>query len=81
MSVWLNKEKWISVGKGLLIAAGGAAVVYLSEVVTQVDFGPFTAMFVVVASTVINYLRKVLQEYQEKQEDTNLYDGKNRPSY
>ena len=81
MSVWLSKEKWISVGKGLLIAAGGAAVVYLSEVVTQVDFGPFTAAFVAVASTGINYLRKVLEKYNEDKEDTNLYGSKNRPQY
>ena len=65
MSFLLNKEKWISVGKGLLIAVGGAAATYLATITTQLDFGPFTPMIVAGFSVAINYIRKALEQLKE----------------
>lgn len=54
----LNKEDMWKVGKGLLVAAGGAALTYIAEVVTQVDFGSWTPVVVAGASVLVNLGRK-----------------------
>jgi hypothetical protein len=65
MSFLLDKEKWISIGKGLLIALGAAAATYLATLSTQMDFGPFTPMIVAGFSVAINYIRKAIEQLKE----------------
>lgn len=57
----LNKEDASKVGKGALIAVGGALVTFVAEVVTQIDFGEWTPLVVAGASIGINLARKYLQ--------------------
>jgi len=52
------------VGKGALIAGGGAVLVYLAEAVPTIDFGPYTAIAVGVFSVLINAARKYLSTYK-----------------
>ena len=65
MNFLLNKEQWISVGKGLLIAVGGAVVTYLAQISTQMDFGQLTPLVVAGFSVAINYIRKALEHLNE----------------
>lgn len=62
MNLLLSKEKWMSIGKGLLIAIGGAALTYLTQLTTDIDFGELTPLVVAVLSVAINYFRKVLEK-------------------
>lgn len=57
----LNKADLLKIGKGALIAVGGALLTYLSSVITQVDFGQYTALIVAVASILINAGLKFFQ--------------------
>ena len=58
----LNKEDGQKVLKGAGIAMGGALVVYLIEIVPQVEFGEvWTPLVVAVASVTLNFVRKWLQ--------------------
>lgn len=56
----LNKEDLTAVGKGLAVALAGAALTYLSQVVTQTNFGQFTPLVVVLASVLVNVGRKFI---------------------
>lgn len=56
----LNKVDLIAIGKGLLIALGGAGLVYLADVIPSIDFGPYTPLVVALAAVLINFLRKYL---------------------
>jgi hypothetical protein len=56
----LNSADLIKIGKGLLIALGGAALTYLSTIVTKVDFGVYTPLAVAIFSTLINTASKAL---------------------
>jgi len=60
----IDSKGWKKVGKGLLIAAGGAAVTYLLEIIPGLDFGPYTALVCGAAAVVLNFLRKFLVSYQ-----------------
>ena len=51
------------VGKGLLIALGGAALTYLVEVIPGIDFGVWTPIAVTVSAVVVNFGRKFLASY------------------
>ena len=57
----LTKENGLKIGRGALIAMGGALCVYLLELLPQVDFGALTPMIVGVASILINALREYLK--------------------
>lgn len=46
--------------KGFFIAAAGAALTYLIDVIPTVDFGMWTPLVVVANSTLVNGLRKFL---------------------
>jgi hypothetical protein len=59
MSFNLNVEDWGKVGKGLLIAVGGAALTYLGQFVTGSDFGEMTPIVVAGFSVLVNYMRKI----------------------
>lgn len=49
-----NWEDGKKILKGLGIAAGGAILAELSQVITQVDFGPYTTTVVALGSILIN---------------------------
>ena len=58
----LNKEDLKSIGKGLLINLGGAALLYLADVLSLIDFGhewwaPLATAF---AAAAVNSIRKYL---------------------
>jgi hypothetical protein len=59
MSFNLNGEDWGKVGKGLLIAMGGAGLTYLGQFITGADFGALTPIIVAGFSVLVNYMRKV----------------------
>lgn len=56
----LSVEDLKKIGVGLLIAAGGAALTYLAEIIPNVDFGIYAPVAVAVASVLINAGRKFL---------------------
>lgn len=51
------------VGKGLLIAAAGAALTYLAEAIPGIDFGAWTPLVVAGTSVLVNFGRKFLSSY------------------
>ena len=51
------------VGKGLLIAVGGATLAYLAEAIPGINFGVWTPIAVAVSSVVVNFGRKFLSSY------------------
>lgn len=57
----LNKEDLISISKGAGIAVGGALLVYVSQTISDVDFGQYTEIIVAISAIIINMLRKWLQ--------------------
>lgn len=57
----LNKYDWKSIGKGALIAAGGALAAYLATQLSIIDWatlGKYGYIIAPFASIVINFLRK-----------------------
>ncbi len=63
----INLEGLKKVGKGALIAGGGAVLTYLAEAVPGIDFGAYTAIAVGVFSVAINFFRKLLLKYESKE--------------
>lgn len=61
-NITMSKEQWIKIGKGALIAIAGAFVVYIPEVVTEVDWGVWTPFAVATASILVNILRVYTQK-------------------
>lgn len=63
----MDREKWIKIGKGALIAVGGALVSYLSaQVVPQLNSATVPgAVLVAVAPVLINLARKYLEQAGE----------------
>jgi hypothetical protein len=57
----LNKADLISLGKGLAITAGGAALTYLTAYFTSTDFGAWTPIVVTLSALVINAIRKFIE--------------------
>lgn len=56
----LNKHELLKIGKGLLIAMGGAALTYLTDMIPNIDFGQATPIVVAAWSVVVNIARKYL---------------------
>ena len=57
----LNTTDWKAIGKGALIAVGGAAATYAVTIIPNIDwtqFGPYAPLFTAVASVIVNILRK-----------------------
>ena len=54
---------WKKIGKGLLIAIGGAALTYVAEVIPGINFGVWTPVAVAVSAALINTGRKFLASY------------------
>lgn len=57
----LNKTDLSKIGKGALVAAGGALLTYLLGELPNVDFGQYTPIVVTVLSIAINAGLKFLQ--------------------
>lgn len=57
----LNETDWKKIGKGALIAVGGAAATYALSVLPEVDFGQYTPLAVSVLSILINALLKFFE--------------------
>ena len=53
---------WRSVGRGALVAIGGALLTYVSTFITGHDFGAYTALVVAGWSVVVNVARKYIEE-------------------
>lgn len=62
----LNKEDAKKIGKGAFIATAGALLIYVLEVVPQVDFGSYTPIAVAIASVVANSIRKYIADLSDK---------------
>lgn len=59
----MTLEQWKSIGRGALVAAGGAVLSVLTTATTGVDFGPFLTPFVAAALAVLtNVVRKYTTE-------------------
>jgi hypothetical protein len=58
----LNRSDLTSIAKGLGIAVAGAILTYVSSIITDIDFGQYTPLVVVVWSVVANVARKFLSE-------------------
>ena len=62
----IGKDDWKKIAKGFLIVCGGAmataAMDYLQIFSDQVDFGPYEAISIAVFSTVINVVRKYIND-------------------
>lgn len=56
-----DKETLKKIGKGALIAGGGAAVVDVLQFVQWYDFGAYSAIVGAVCSTLINALREYVK--------------------
>lgn len=52
------------VGKGALIAGVGAALVFGTENMSSLDFGEYTPFVAAAAMILINFVRKLLIQYQ-----------------
>jgi len=60
----LNTTDWKKIGKGAVIALGGAFLTYLAEAVKIIDFGQYTPVAVAVFSVLINFGWKWIQNNQ-----------------
>ena len=58
----LNGVDLLKMGKGLLIAAGGAALTYISEWAVGADFGILTPLVTAGLAVVINAFRKLVTD-------------------
>lgn len=57
----LNKEDGKRILSGAAVALSGALLTYVSQVVTETNFGEYTPIVVAMFSVVSNTLRKYLQ--------------------
>ena len=62
----LNKQDYIKIGKGALIAVIGALMTYLSETIANIDFGEFTPLVMAGWSIIVNTLNKYLTNSKGK---------------
>jgi hypothetical protein len=56
----LKREDLVKLGTGLGIALTGAALTYISQVITQVEFGAYTPVVVALWSVFANVIRKII---------------------
>lgn len=56
-----DKETLIKIGKGLLIAVGGAVITYATEYFSSTDFGVYTPLVVAVSSIIINTIKEYIK--------------------
>ena len=51
----LNKTDWKKIGKGLLIALGGTALTYITDLVSWIEWGEWKPLVVAASSIFINF--------------------------
>jgi hypothetical protein len=56
-----DRETLLKIGRGSLIAGGGALLVYLLQWLTTLDFGLATPMVVALASILVNSVREYMK--------------------
>ena len=61
----LNREDGKKILKGAGIATGGALLAYLSTIITEVDFGAYTAFAVALGGIFINAGLRFLSDYSK----------------
>ena len=57
----LNKKDGLKIAKGAGLAAGGAVVVFLVEILPNVDFGELTYMIIPIVSIILNSALKFVK--------------------
>ena len=57
----LNSVDMNKVGKGALIAFGGFVLVYISDLLPQIDWGEYAPLIVPMGAILINFFIKLLQ--------------------
>jgi hypothetical protein len=57
----LNKEDGKKIGRGALIALGGALLMYVSELIPNVDWGQWTPLVVAMGGVLVNLGWKLLK--------------------
>jgi len=62
MKYTLTKENLVKIAKGAGIALGGALLVYVAEVLPEIDFGVYTPLAVAIGGVLINAGRQFLKE-------------------
>lgn len=58
----MNREKWFKVGKGALIAIGGALIAYIPEAIGMIDWGVWLPYAQVAGAILVNALRLFVQK-------------------
>jgi hypothetical protein len=53
-----DKETLVKIGKGALIAGGGALATYLLQAIAQLDLGSSSALITAVCAILINAIRE-----------------------
>lgn len=66
----LNDIDWVKIGKGLLIALGGALLTYMTQIITDINFGNYTLLIMAFWSSIVNIVRKWLIDHTPKQPET-----------
>lgn len=61
----MNTTDWTKIGKGALIAAGGALLTYLLDMLPNINFGDFTPLAVAGFSVLINAALKWMAGQKE----------------
>jgi len=56
----LNVTDWKKILKGLGIAAGGAALTYVLDLLPQINFKGYELIVIPIASTLINFALKLI---------------------
>jgi hypothetical protein len=59
-------EKIVKIGKGALIAGGGAATIFVLQEVGEIDFGQFTEIVVAISAILINAVRVIIKNNERK---------------
>lgn len=57
----LNKEDGKKIGKGALIALGGALLTYVSDIIPMIDWGEYKPVVVAISGIIINFGWKFLK--------------------
>lgn len=58
----MTKDNWLKVGKGALIAVGGALLTYAAQFISDTDFGQWTPVVVSLGGILINMGREYLKK-------------------
>lgn len=58
----MTREKWFKIGKGALIAIGGALLTYIPEAIGMIDWGTWQPFAVAVGGILVNAIRLWIQK-------------------